>query len=89
MIDKLKSERADQIKLFAASIHDGGKMTMTREQIDAAGLADRIGSLAEGLEADLIALDGNPLDHITADRRVVFVMKHGKVYKDAPPARSH
>lgn len=46
------------------------------------GMADRIGALAPGLEADLIALDGNPVEDITALRRVVFVMKGGVVYKN-------
>jgi len=47
------------------------------------GMSDRIGSIAPGLEADIIALDGDPLKDITAVRRVVFVMKGGIVYKNA------
>src|SRR5207249_11660249 len=43
---------------------------------------DRIGSIAPGMEADLVALDGDPLTDITAVRRVVFVMKGGQVYKN-------
>ena len=50
---------------------------------EALGLADEIGSIAPGLEADIIALDGDPLKDITAVRRVVFVMKGGMVYKNA------
>src|SRR5256885_10110497 len=35
-----------------------------------------------GLEADLIGIDGNPAEDITALRRVVFVMKGGTVVKN-------
>jgi imidazolonepropionase-like amidohydrolase len=40
-----------------------------------------IGTLAPGYEADIIALDGDPLSDVTAVTRVAFVMKGGKVYK--------
>ena len=46
------------------------------------GLGSRIGTLAAGMEADLVALDGDPMKDITAVRRVVFVMKGGKVYRN-------
>jgi imidazolonepropionase-like amidohydrolase len=49
---------------------------------EALGLSDQIGSIAPGLQADIIALDGDPLKDITAVRRVVFVMKSGLVYKN-------
>jgi imidazolonepropionase-like amidohydrolase len=49
---------------------------------EALGMGDRIGSIAVGLEADIIALDGDPLKEIEAVRRVVFVMKGGVVYKN-------
>jgi imidazolonepropionase-like amidohydrolase len=51
------------------------------------GLADRIGALAPGLDADLIAVDGDPLMDATALRRVVFVMKGGVVYKNVARGR--
>lgn len=50
---------------------------------EALGMADQIGSIAPGMQADMIALDGDPLKDITAVRRVVFVMKGGVVYKNA------
>ena len=46
------------------------------------GLEDRVGAVAQGLEADLIAVWGNPLTDITAMRRVRFVMKRGSVMKN-------
>jgi len=49
---------------------------------EALGMATQIGSIAPGLQADIIALDGDPLKDITAVRRVVFVMKGGVVYKN-------
>jgi imidazolonepropionase-like amidohydrolase len=56
---------------------------------EALGMADEIGSIAPGLQADVIALDGDPLRDITAVRRVVFVMKGGIVYKDTARGTMH
>jgi len=49
---------------------------------EALSMADQIGSITAGLQADIIALDGDPVTDITAVRRVVFVMKGGVVYKN-------
>ena len=43
------------------------------------------GVIAPAYEADLIAIDGDPLKDITALRRVVFVMKSGTVLKNIAP----
>jgi imidazolonepropionase-like amidohydrolase len=45
-------------------------------------LGDQIGSIAPGMDADIIATDGDPTADITAVRRVSFVMKGGKVFKN-------
>jgi len=46
------------------------------------GWQDRIGAIEPGKLADLIAVEGNPLDEIGAVRRVRFVMKGGEVVRD-------
>ena len=55
----------------------------------ALGMSNRIGTIAPGLEADIIALDGDPLKDITSVRRVVFVMKGGIVYKNETHSPMH
>jgi len=73
---------------FIDRVRDGGVDPMSAMVsanslgAEAMGLADQIGSIAPGLQADIIALDGDPLKDITAVRRVVFVMKGGTVYKN-------
>jgi imidazolonepropionase-like amidohydrolase len=49
---------------------------------EAMGLGKTLGRIAPGFDADLIAVDGDPSTDITALRRVVFVMRAGKVVKD-------
>jgi imidazolonepropionase-like amidohydrolase len=73
---------------FIYRVKDGGDKPMdvlmsgTSVAAESLGLGDRIGSLAPGMEADIVATHGNPLDDITAVRHVVFVMKHGKIYRN-------
>src|SRR5579871_4306176 len=56
-------------------------ISATSLSAESLGLGKEIGTVAPGFEADLVATQGNPLDDITAVRRVVFVMKGGKVYR--------
>ena len=78
---------------FIYRVKDAGQKPMnallsgTSVAAESLGLGNRIGTVAPGLEADLVATDGNPLDDITNMRKVVFVMKGGKVYKNVPVAR--
>ena len=44
-------------------------------------MSDKIGDLKPGMFADIIAVEGNPLEDIKALGRVTFVMKDGKIYK--------
>ncbi|MEO7419016.1 MAG: amidohydrolase family protein [Thermoanaerobaculia bacterium] len=46
------------------------------------GLQNKTGAIAPGLEADLIAVEGDPSKDINALRHVVWVMKGGKVFKN-------
>jgi len=45
-------------------------------------ISDQVGTLEAGKQADIIAVDGNPLEHIEELLDVDFVMKGGKVYKN-------
>lgn len=47
---------------------------------EAMRLGDRIGTLAPGYDADIIALDGDPLSDIAATERVRFVVRAGVPY---------
>lgn len=55
---------------------------------EALGMGSEIGSIAPGYDADIVAVDGDPLTDITATERVDFVMKGGEIVRDDVPARS-
>jgi imidazolonepropionase-like amidohydrolase len=44
-------------------------------------MSDKLGSIAKGKYADIIATEGNPIHDIQSVKRVKFVMKNGVVYK--------
>ena len=57
-------------------------MSATSLNARAMGLADSLGTVAAGKLADLIAVDGDPSREIESLRRVVFVMKDGRVHRN-------
>jgi imidazolonepropionase-like amidohydrolase len=76
---------ADEI---IARVRQGGQKPMDAI-VSATSLSARslrlektVGTLAPGYEADIIALDGDPTADINAVRRVAFVMRGGRVYKN-------
>ena len=89
--DAVAGAHGHNVEELIYRVQQGGQTTQaaivsgTSLSAESISMADKIGSLAPGMEADMIAVDGDPLADITALRRVVFVMKSGKVYK-APSA---
>jgi imidazolonepropionase-like amidohydrolase len=71
---------------FIVRVRGGGQDPMaalisaTSLSAESLGLGNTTGSIAPGMEADIVAFDGNPLQDVTAARRAVFVMKAGKVF---------
>ena len=73
---------------FIVRVRDGGQDPMaaiesaTSISAESMKMQDQIGSLAPGMQADIVAFDGNPLQDATAVRRAVFVMKGGTVFEN-------
>jgi imidazolonepropionase-like amidohydrolase len=85
--DAVAGAHGQNAREIITRVKDGGQSPMdaiigaTSLAAESMRMQDTIGSLAPGLEADIIAVDGDPLQDITAVRRVTFVMKGGKVFK--------
>ncbi len=76
----------DNGKQFARAVRFGmtpaqALMSATSLSAQLLGWEDRVGAIEPGLYADIIAVDGNPLEDITEMEDVDFVMKGGVVYK--------
>jgi imidazolonepropionase-like amidohydrolase len=92
--DAVAGAHGQNAREIITRVKDGGQAPMdaiigaTSLAAESMGLHTQIGALATGLQADLVAVDGNPLNDIETLRRVRFVMKGGVVYRNGPvPAR--
>jgi imidazolonepropionase-like amidohydrolase len=54
----------------------------TLQAAELMGLAKTVGSVETGFAADLIAIDGNPLEDVRNLKNVRFVMKDGTIYRN-------
>lgn len=57
-------------------------MAATSVAAEACGREEDLGTLEEGKLADIIVVDGNPLEDIGAMKKALFVMKEGKIHKN-------
>ena len=98
--DAVAGAHGQNVEELVARVEDGRQdemaaiLSATSIAANALGLGDTIGTIAGGFNADLVAVDGNPLDNITNIRNVQFVMRDGEVYRNevapvtpAPPQR--
>jgi imidazolonepropionase-like amidohydrolase len=85
--DAVAGAHGQNAREIITRVREGGQNVMdaivgaTSLAAESLGLGEQIGTLAPGLQADIVAVEGNPLDDIGTLRRVSFVMKAGKVYE--------
>jgi imidazolonepropionase-like amidohydrolase len=60
--------------------------TATSQAAESLGLADQVGSIVEGRQADLILVEGDPLEDLSILRQSQLVMKQGSIVRRAPQA---
>jgi imidazolonepropionase-like amidohydrolase len=86
--DAVAGAHGRNVEELVCRVQAGGQQPMdaitsaTSLNAQALGMADSLGTVAPGKLADLIAVQGDPSREIEALRRVVFVMKKGRVYRN-------
>lgn len=81
------SPHGQNAREFALMVQDGmtpaaAIVAATTGAAEALGRSDRVGRIAPGMPADIIAVHGDPLADVTRLEHVNFVMKRGKVIKN-------
>jgi imidazolonepropionase-like amidohydrolase len=92
--DAVAGAHGQNAREIVTRVRDGGQDPMqaivaaTSLAAESMGLGKETGALAPGLQADIVAVAGNPVQDVSALRNVLFVMKSGVVYKAATPPRA-
>jgi imidazolonepropionase-like amidohydrolase len=86
--DAVALAHGHNVEELVCRVHAGQKpmdaiVSATSLAASALGLGNRTGALAPGLDADIIAIGGDPTKQVEALRNVVFVMRGGMVYRGA------
>jgi imidazolonepropionase-like amidohydrolase len=85
--DAVAGAHGRNIEEAIVRVKDGGQkpmdaiVSLTSLSAESLRMKDQIGAVAPGLQADLVAVEGDPLTDITALRHVTFVMRGGTVYR--------
>jgi imidazolonepropionase-like amidohydrolase len=85
--DAVAGAHGQNAREILTRVKEGGQKPMdgiigaTSLAAESMGLGQQLGALASGLQADIVAVDGDPLQDIAAMRRVSFVMRGGRIYK--------
>jgi imidazolonepropionase-like amidohydrolase len=85
--DATAGAHGQNVRELLVRARDGGQpardviVGATSLAAESLGLSEEIGAIATGMQADIIAVEGNPHEDIGALERVRFVMKGGLIYK--------
>ena len=84
--DAVAGAHGQNIREAIARVEQGGQapgdliVSLTSLAAESLGLGDEIGTLAEGYAADLVVVDGDPTQDVTALRDVLLVVKGGRLH---------
>jgi imidazolonepropionase-like amidohydrolase len=86
--DATAGAHGQNFREFIVRVRDGRQdpmaalISVTSLSAQSLNLADQVGSIAPGMQADIVGFDGDPLQDVYAAGRAVFVMKGGKVFEN-------